>query len=108
MNGDTKLPSRPPVPNPKRVAAGKRNRALWRGLTDAGRERLRQSAMRNQPWRFSTGPRTEAGKAKVARNGKVRQLGPLSVRELRAELGRLRDLAGEMAAARHVANGRIV
>src|SRR5579871_3935548 len=79
------------VPNPRRVAAGKRNRAKRKGLTAKGRERLRQAALQNQPWRFSTGPRTPAGKARVAAGARARKKGPLSVRELRAELANLRN-----------------
>jgi hypothetical protein len=74
------------VRNPRRVEAGKRNR-LRRGLlTLQGRERLRQAALRNQPWTRSTGPRTAVGKAVVARNGKARQEGAISVRELWREI----------------------
>jgi hypothetical protein len=40
--------------------------------------------MKNQPWLRSTGPKTSAGKLKVAANGKVRQTGPHSYRELLA------------------------
>lgn len=77
------------VANPRRVAAGRRNRALRRGLTDAGRERLRESASRFQPWRFATGPKSDEGKRQVARNGKARQVGQLSFRERRALLAEL-------------------
>jgi hypothetical protein len=91
------------VKNPKRVAAGKRNRALRRGLTEAGRQRLRESALRHEPWRFATGPKTPEGKARSAANGKKRQLGPRSVRQVRAELADLRGLLAEMRAAREVA-----
>src|SRR5262245_20964648 len=72
--------------NPRRVAAGKLNRLKRKGLSPEGRERLRQAALRHQPWRFSTGPRTVEGKAMAAANGKKRQVGFLTVRELRAEL----------------------
>ncbi len=88
------------VPNPPRVAAGRRNSALRGPLTDEGRERLREAALRNRPWERSTGPRTPEGKAKAALNGKARQIGPLSVRELRAELSRVKDLAMRMREAR--------
>lgn len=88
------------APNPKRVAAGRLNRAKRKGLTPEGRERLRQSALKNQPWRFSTGPRSPAGKAKVALNGRKRQNGPVSVRELRAQVADLRKLAAEMQEGR--------
>lgn len=100
-NADTELGSKPP-PNPRRVAAGKLNRSKRKGLTPEGRARLRQAALRGRPWRFSTGPRTEPGKATASLNGKRRQVGTLSVRELRAELSALRELVAQMAEARSV------
>jgi hypothetical protein len=63
-------------PSPRRVAAGKMNWARRGPLSAAGRERLRQAALRNKPWEYSTGPRTPAGRAKSAKNGKCRQRGP--------------------------------
>ena len=78
------------------MAAGKANRAKREGLTPAGRERLRRAALRNRPWEHATGPRTREGKATAVRNGKTRQLGPVSVRELRRELAALRVLASDM------------
>src|SRR5437016_5180968 len=68
--------TRNPNPNPKRVLAGKLNRAKRLGLTPAGREKLRRLALEHRPWRFSTGPRTPEGKAKVAANGRKSQRGP--------------------------------
>jgi hypothetical protein len=47
---------------------------------------LRETALANQPSRFSTGPRTAAGKAKAAANGKTRQTGQRSIRERSADL----------------------
>jgi hypothetical protein len=99
-NADSELGSKPTRPNPRRVAAGKLNRAKRKGLTPEGRERLRQAALRNRPWRFSTGPQTTAGKAAAARNGERRRDGLLSVRELKAELAALRGLARQMGDAR--------
>jgi hypothetical protein len=96
----------PPTPNPRRVAAGRLNRQKRRGLTPAGRERLRQSALANRPWEHATGPRTPADKAQASRNGKVRQKGKQSVREVKALLGGLDALLGAMAAARHLAQER--
>jgi hypothetical protein len=89
-------------PNPRRVAAGKRNRALRKGLTEEGRQRLREAALRGEPWKHATGPKTPEGKARSAANGKKRQLGPLSVREIRADLAGLRGLLGDMRATREL------
>ncbi len=69
--------------NPRRQAAGKRNQALRRGLSEAGRDRLREAVLNHRPWELSTGPRSVAGKAIAAANGKRRQKGRYSVRELR-------------------------
>jgi hypothetical protein len=88
--------------NPRRVAAGKRNRALRKGLTEEGRRRLQEAARRNQPWQHSTGPKTSAGKARAAQNAKNLQLGPLSVREIKRDLADLRGLLGDMRANRHM------
>lgn len=70
------------VPNPKRVAAGYRNRALRGPLTESGRQKLRESALLHRPWEHSTGPRTDVGKVYASRNGKRRQKGEYSRREL--------------------------
>lgn len=102
QNADTGLRSKEGGPNPKRVAAGLLNWAKRRGLTPAGRERLRAAALRTRPWDHSTGPVTPAGKARAAANGKRRQLGPVSVRELRAALAVLRESVAELAEARDV------
>ena len=96
------------VPNPRRVAAGKRNRAKRQGLTAEGREKLRQQALVCQPWRQATGPRTPEGKARAAQNGKVRQTDVLSTRTLARELMELQRLLRDMASTRrllHVDNG---
>jgi hypothetical protein len=93
------------TPNPRRVAAGRLNRAQRGSLTDAGRERLRQAALLNRPWQHSTGPRTPAGRAQSVLNGKRRQRGPQSIREIRAELKEVRELVRQMRQARAVAAG---
>ena len=96
----------PQIPNPKRVAAGKRNVLKRKGLTREGLERLRAAALANKPWLHSTGPRTAEGKARAAANGKRAQKGEKSVRERRAELAGFMGLAREMAAARNSLAGR--
>ena len=90
------------VPNPRRVAAGKRNRAKRQGLTAEGREKLRQQALVCQPWRQATGPRTPEGKARAAQNGKVRQTGVVSTRTLARELMELQRLLRAMASTRRL------
>src|SRR4051794_895219 len=87
-------------PNPRRVAAGRLNRQKRRGLTAEGREVLRRSALVNRPWLHATGPKTAAGKVRSARNGKIRQKGEQSVRELDSALAGLGRLAADMAALR--------
>jgi hypothetical protein len=71
-------------PNLKRVEAGRLNRMKRGALTPKGKQALREAALRNKPWKYSTGPRTRAGKAVARKNGKKRQLDTLSVREIRA------------------------
>lgn len=51
-----------------RQVAGRLNQKKSKGLTDDGRAALREAALRNQPWRHSTGPRTEAGKLRSRAN----------------------------------------
>jgi hypothetical protein len=54
--------------NPRRAAAGKRNRALRKGLTEEGRRRLQEAARRNQPWKYSRGrkrPRARLGRPRT-------------------------------------------
>lgn len=80
------------APNPRRVEAGRRNCAKRRGFTPEGLERLRRAALAGRPWEHATGPRTAAGKARSAANGKVTQVGPISGRELRGELAEVRHL----------------
>ena len=104
QNANTEVASKP-APNPKRVAAGKLNWAKRKGLTADGRERLRRAAQINHPWRFATGPRTNEGKAIAAANGKRRQLGLLSTRELKADLRALRTMLKDMTETRRSAGG---
>jgi hypothetical protein len=101
----TAPPTRPK--DPRRVEMGRLSRMKRRGLTPEGREKLRQSTLAFRPWRFSTGPRTAAGKAKVSENGKRRQKGPLSLPVIRAELAEYRALMKGMREARAVVAGTI-
>lgn len=52
------------------------------------------------------GPKTAAGKAQAALNGKVRQLGPKSGREAQRDLAGISKLLQELAATRRAAEGR--
>lgn len=90
-------------PDPLRQAVGRENRKKWRGFTAAGLERLRQSALTRQAWRLSTGPRTVEGKARSANNGRRRQKGQRSSRQLRAEVTSIQELIRSLAAARMAA-----
>jgi hypothetical protein len=84
------------------VAAGALNRRKRGPLTAEGRERLRQSALAHRPWLGSTGPKTPAGKATAASNGKVRQKGPRSLREVKRSLAAVTGLIGDLAAGRRL------
>lgn len=98
---NTELGSKPSaVPNPKRAAAGRLNRAKRKGLTAEGRERLQRAAHAKKPWQHATGPRTIEGKATAAANGKKKQIGLLSIRELNADLRSLRTMLKDMTEAR--------
>ena len=74
------------ISNPKRVLAGRVNRMKRGPLPLESMHRMRDAINRKKPWQLSTGPRTPAGKAIVARNGKVRQINPRSIREIRADI----------------------
>jgi hypothetical protein len=69
-----------------------------RTVTDETRARWRAAALKNQPSRHSTGPKTPAGKAQAVRNGKKRQTGELSYRELRALAKQMRAFVRQSAA----------
>jgi hypothetical protein len=83
-----------------RVAAGRLNRSKRGPLSAECIERLRQAALRIRPWEHATGPTSPQGKAQSVINGKRRQLGPRSVREVRSELAQVRALIGAMREAR--------
>jgi hypothetical protein len=100
----TLVPQGSPVetPNIRRVEAGRRNVQKRQGFTEEGLARLRAAALAHQPWRFSTGPRSLEGKARAASNGRIRQKGERSVRELKAALGDYRALALRMTVGRRL------
>ncbi len=74
------------ISNPKRVLAGRVNRMKRGPLPLESMSRMRDAINRNKPRKRSTGPRTPAGKAIVARNGRVRQINSRSIREIRADI----------------------
>jgi hypothetical protein len=86
----------------RRVAAGRLNRQKRGPLSPEARARLRQAALRNQPWRASTGPRTAAGKVKSAANGKRRQTSERSVRDVCRSLAEFTTLAHGLSQARRL------
>jgi hypothetical protein len=84
----------PEQPNPRRVAAGSRNRRLRGPLTEKGREALRAAIAKHKPWLHNTGPVSADGKARVAQNGRARQKDALSIRQVRALMAEVRSLIG--------------
>lgn len=52
----------------RKLTANRANLRTRKGLTPAGRQRLREAALRNRPWEVSTGPRTAGGKARSRGN----------------------------------------
>ena len=82
--------------NPRRVAAGLRNRQKRGSLTPEGLQRLSEWANEHQPWVKSTGPRTAVGKARSARYGLLNQSLDQETREARAELADVTSLIQQM------------
>ena len=68
----------------------------------SSRNRVRQAILERKPWLKSTGPRTPEGKARVAKNGKLTQKGPRSVREVRVLVADISALIDEMQQSRSV------
>ena len=85
------------------MGAGRRNQQLQGPLSAEARQRLREAALQHQPWRFSTGPRSAAGKAQVAMNGRRRCKGELSVRQQRAAVADVQALVVKMSGLRRQA-----
>ena len=82
--------------NPKRVAAGRRNRQKRGDLTPEGLQRLSDWANEHQPWARYTGPRSIAGKARSARNGLLNHPLDQEAREASAELADVTSLIQQM------------
>ena len=96
----------PPSLSPRQIA-GKVNRSKRKALSPEALQKLREAAFRNRPWKWSTGPRTAQGKAKAAANGKARQKGPVSVRELRDAVAEVRGMVENISSLR-LAAARVV
>jgi hypothetical protein len=92
--------------SPARVEAGRRNRQARGPLTEAGRQVLRESALRHQPWQWSTGPRTEEGKRRAAANGRCSGKNAPSQHQLRPGLADIYRLLTEMGGARRAVYAR--
>src|SRR5262245_49218721 len=88
------------IPLSPRQIAAMANRSKRRGLTPEGSAKLRKSALKHRPWENSTGPRTAAGKARSAANGRARQKGLLSGSQVRALIADAAKLAAAMAVLR--------
>ena len=89
-----------PCVDPRQADPPGRSRRGPKSWSPDGLERLRASAMATRPWELTCGPRTAEGKARSARNGRARQKGEKSVRELRAELAGVFSLIHSMDATR--------
>ncbi len=89
-----------PCVGPQRAEHPRRGGRRPKTWTPEGLERLRATAMATRPWEQTRGPRTVEGKARSAQNGRARQKGEKSVRELRAELVEVFGLINQMAATR--------
>ena len=85
------------------VRAGRVDQLKPRKHTPEGLQRLRETALRNRPWQYTTGPRTPEGKARVAENGRYAQKSEVSRRQMRRELADTRAMVDQMAAVRHLA-----
>jgi hypothetical protein len=90
-------------PNPRRVAAGKLNRQRRGPTTEEGKRRLREAIARVRPWRFARGPKTAEGKRRAADNGRYRQHGERSARQLREDVADVRRLVDALGAVRRLA-----
>ena len=94
MNGDLKFSGKSDAhawcKNPLLVAAGRMNGRLRRPWTDRDRQVQRENALRQEPWQFTTGPKTEEGRRQSAANGRKHRAKPGSRRSVRALLKQMR------------------
>ena len=58
--------------------------------------------MKHRPWERSTGPRTPEGKARSSQNGRYRQTGEMSQRQVQRELGDIGQLLAGLAESRRL------
>ncbi len=86
--------------NPRRAAAGRRNRLLRGPVTAEQRQRCREAALERQPWLHSTGPQTAAGKAKAAANNQRRHCCLPEARLLREDSAAVLEMIKAMRATR--------
>ena len=56
--------------------------------------------MRNRPWEKTRGPISPEGRARASKNGRSKQRGEKSRREMQAELAGVLTLINQMAATR--------
>jgi hypothetical protein len=78
-----------------------------RTYTARDREMLRQLALMGRPWEHSTGPRTVEGKARVAENGRKRQKGDESVRQIRRNIAQVKSMIRAIASLDEVLGPRL-
>ena len=76
---------------------------LKRKHSPEGLQRLRESALKNQPWRYTRGPTTPEGKARVAENGRYAQKDAVSRRQREKAVADAHSVLVQMAAIRRLA-----
>jgi hypothetical protein len=94
-----------PKPVSRRVAAALENLKKRKGFTPEGLQRVREAMIKFKPWRFSTGPRTPEGKARVAQNGRYLQKNPISQCQIRRLLADTGTAIDRLEACRKMAEG---
>jgi hypothetical protein len=89
-----------PGKNPRRVAAGKQNGGMRRPWSDEERQRQRDRCLERQPWKQSTGPRTDEGKAISSLNGYANLPVPKSMKQASGEVTDVDGLIKQIEALR--------